>query len=137
MRPYATPEDLAPEWFDTPPEDAARFIRNAILYVNDATRLSHYPVDADGNPTDAKHIKAFRDAVCQQVVVWKGAGVDPDKGVGGQTPAISSQSAGGGSVSYTGTQSTQELGKIATTLCEQSRLILRDAGLDQVWVYRR
>lgn len=136
MRPYATPADLVPDWLDEEPAGAARHIRAATLLVDYHTRLAEYPVDRDGNPTEQAHIDALRDAVCQQVTVWNGAGVDPDKGAGGQTPAISSQSSGGGSVSYNGTQSTQELGLIATTLCEQSWLILHRAGLTQPRVYR-
>jgi|LSQX01.1.fsa_nt_gb hypothetical protein len=129
MRLYAQPEDLIPEWLDVIPGNAHRLIRAASVLVENATRLGRYDTDAEGYPTQPNTRSAFLAAVCQQVAVWHNADIDPDKGLTGQQATISSQSAGGGSVSYTGTQTTQERGLAAVTLCDQSYLILRNAGL--------
>lgn len=130
MRLYATPENLIDDdWLDELPKNASRLIRSASTKVEAATLMARYNVDNAGLPTDPRIAAAFKDAVCQQVTLWANASLDPDKGTAGQTPHISSQSTGGGSVSYTGTQSVQELGQQATSLDPQTMDILRLAGL--------
>lgn len=137
MRTYATADDLAPAWLDAAPANADRLIRAASLLVTGATRLARYPRDTDGYATEDRHIEAFRDATCQQVAVWASSGIDPDKGTTGQAPHLTSQSAGSGSVSYSGVQTTQELGAAATTLADASLLILAEAGLLTAHIVRR
>lgn len=129
MRTYATPDDLSPDWLDTPPDNAPRLIRAASLLVSNATRLARYATDDDGYPTQPAHKAAFTNAVCQQVAIWANANLDPDKGLAGQDPHLTGQSAGSGSINYSGAQTTQELGAAATTLAEPVKLILDEAGL--------
>lgn len=132
MRIYATPENLIDDnWLGELPTNAAQLIRSASTKVEAATRLARYDVDPAGMPTDPRVAAAFRNAVCQQVTLWHNGGLDPDKGIAGQAAQISSQSAGGGSVSYTGTQTVSELGQQATTLSPQALDILSLAGLNR------
>lgn len=129
MRLYATPDDLVPDWMATVPDRAPALIRAASGLVEDATLLARYAVDADGYPTNPRIAAAFRNAVCQQVTIWVAAGLDPDKGLTGQDPHLTGESAGSGSVNYSGAQTTQELGQAATTLADAAFNILRREGL--------
>lgn len=137
MRHYAQPEDLVPEWLDTAPANARSLIRHASTLVDKATRLARYDVDSDGYPTDEPVATALRNAVCQQVTIWHKANLDPDLGATGQTPHLTGQNAGAGSISYSGAQTTQELGQAATTLADATLAILSTAGLTGGKVVRR
>ena len=129
MRLYAQPSDLTPVWVDTEPANASRLIRDASGLVEDAALMARYNTDDDGYPTDPTVREAFRNAVCKQVAIWHAGNLDPDKGSTGQTPHLTGESAGSGSVSYSGAASTQELGIAATTLADGALAILRRAGL--------
>lgn len=118
-----------PDWMEEVPDNAQRLIRSASLMVESATRMDYYNVDDEGKPTDMRIIEAFKYATLAQVSFWDAAKLDPAKGATGQTPHITSQSVPGGSVSYGGTQSTQELGRAATSLCSEAVEYLRTAGL--------
>lgn len=130
MRIYALPEDLVGNgWLDAIPDKALAFIREASQLVEEATSLYWYDVDDDGMPTKPRVVQAFTDATCAQVAVWVNAGLDPTKGATGQGAHISSQSVPGGSVNYTGTQTTEALGSAATELAPNARLILTNARI--------
>lgn len=127
---FATAADLvAGDWLDDLPLNAGRLIRSASVLVSTATRLDVYDVTDDGLPSAPGTAAAFRDAVCQQVTEWAGAGIDPLKGGFGQAPKVSSQSVDGGSVGYTGYATVEQIAKAATSLSESARQILRNAGL--------
>lgn len=136
MRIYATAEDLTDEWLgDTPtPRNLPGLLRNASILVEQATRLSRYKVDEQGYPTEPQVKEAFKNAVLNQIVVWAAAGIDPTKGMAGQKAQVSSQSVPGGSVSYAGVFSAQELGNIGQTLDPISLNILAQAGLNRTEV---
>lgn len=128
MRVYATVEELE-TFAGSAPDNAVALIREASLLVEEATMLDVYATDADGYPTDQRVKQAFMEATCAQATLWSSAGLDPTKGATGQTPAITSQSVPGGSVSYQQPATMAELGSAATTLCDSAYLILRQAGL--------
>lgn len=129
MRLYATPDDLQEVWLDDVPAHAPRLIRAASTMIEFVTRLTRYPVDDDGYPTDPKHIAAFRDATCQQVTMWVHGGLDPDAGAAGQKLYVQQQTVEGGSVTYGGHVSVEERSRAATTLDGAVLRILRNAGL--------
>lgn len=126
---YANPTDLY-GWLGEIPADAEMQIRQASLLVAKETRFDHYPTDPDtGAPVEQRHIDAFRDATCQQVASWKAAKINPLAGPTGQAPQVASQSVDGGSISYTGLPSTQDITRATEELCQASRLILQLNGL--------
>ncbi len=137
MRIYATVDDiyerlgLSPEQEPQvlPHNKALSLLRSASLLVENATRLATYDVDTNGLPTEPKIIEAFKLATLQQIATWYFSNIDPDKGGVGQTAQISSQSVDGGSVSYSGAVSAQELGYAATSLTDLAVEYLRSAGL--------
>jgi hypothetical protein len=79
-RAYATTADLANWIHAAPPDDAERMLADATREVDGLLVCAVYPVDADGEPTDAKHRAALRDAVCEQVAWWIDTG-DPSGAV--------------------------------------------------------
>lgn len=126
---FATGQDLvAGDWLPEAPANAGSLIRSASVLVTDATRLDVFEVTG-GLPADPQIAEAFRDAVCQQVVVWSSSGIDPAKGEFGQAPQVASESVPGGSVTYTGLPKAEDRIKAAAELCAASKLILRNAGL--------
>lgn len=128
MRTYATEADVQ-EWSGTTDPVAPSDIRAASALVENATRLDHYDVDADGYPTSGPIAEAFREATCEQVAGWAAAGINVSAGAVGQSPRITSQSVPAGSVSYASPIGTAELGAAATSLSTAAALILRNAGL--------
>lgn len=127
---FATASDLvAGDWLDVAPTNAGRLIRSASVLVTAATRLDRYDTDDAGLPSAPSVADTFRDAVCQQVTEWVGAGIDPLKGGFGQAPRVSSQSVDGGSVGYTGYANVEQIAKAATSLSDSARQILRNEGL--------
>ena len=137
MRLYATISDVTAS-LGVAPGNAESQIELASLLVESATKLSNYDVDEHGMPTDPVVIDAFRSATVRQLAFWKSNNIDPDKGHIGQDLRISSQSAGGGSVSYEGVASNEDIKAALDTLCDQSMLILQHAGLtkNRVMLYR-
>ena len=127
---FATPADLVSgDWLDDVPAKAGRLIRSASVLVTAATRLDRYDTDGAGLPSSPSVAGTFRDAVCQQVTEWVGAGIDPLKGGFGQAPRVASQSVTGGSVGYTGHASVEQIAKAATSLSDSALQILRNEGL--------
>lgn len=59
------------------PDDLATYVRAASRLVARATRRAVYVVNGSDLPTDAAVSGAMRDAVCEQIVQWVRAGVDP------------------------------------------------------------
>ncbi|WP_336651607.1 MULTISPECIES: hypothetical protein [unclassified Leucobacter] len=66
-RTYATSDEYA-EWLgeDSPPEGAARLLRDASLEVDEMLLTAVYRVDHDDMPVDLKVREALRDATCAQ-----------------------------------------------------------------------
>lgn len=130
MRIYAIPEDLVINgWVKTPPDNALALIREASQLVEQFTALYWYDTDDDGMPANERVRQVFNDATCCQVAVWVNAGLDPMKGATGQGAHISSQSVPGGSVNYTGTQTTESLGAAATELAANVRVIITNGRI--------
>lgn len=73
---YATGTELAAYLGTAPPADAMRLLARAGEFVDRLLLCARYPVDADGMPTEAGHIRALRKATCQQVKWWIDTG-DP------------------------------------------------------------
>ncbi|WP_032380958.1 hypothetical protein [Rhodococcoides fascians] len=126
---YASPADITDEWLPAVPPNAAALIRNASGKVTKATKLAKYRVGSDGIPLNEDKAEAMKQAVLQQVTYWTKSGIDPDGGVLGLAPIISSQSAAGGSVSYVNTLTPEQVRAAVEHLCEDSMTILDNAGL--------
>lgn len=62
------------------PADVARQLERASEAVDAALVASIYDVDANGDPTDAGHIAAVRDATCAVVEAWIVTGDEHDLG---------------------------------------------------------
>lgn len=107
VRVYATTTDLANYLKEAPPAFARKSLENASRALDSALLTAVYPVDVDGYPTNARHIRAFARATCA-IVEWWGETGD-ELGAGGDW---ASASAGGVSISRGAgangkTQSTQ------------------------------
>lgn len=131
---YATNEDLT-AWPVSPlPANAAALLRSASLLVRGATMTARYAVDAEGLPSDAKVLEAFKDATTAQVGFWVAAGVDPSGG-GAQTSApVQSKKLGSGSIQYdtsvnASVAAFEAKRDAATSLCTEAWLILQQAGI--------
>lgn len=122
MRAYAEPGDFT----DPPPTG---FIEQASALVELLTLRDVYEVDEDGYPVEPRLMQAFKRAVVAQVSYWITADVDPNVGLIGQAPEVTSQSTDGGSVSYTSLRSVEELKTALTTLCPAALAILRTERL--------
>jgi polygalacturonase len=68
--PYATVDDLHAYLGTDPPLDSQRLLARAQDLVDAILNTSSYVIDANGNPTDAATIAAFKEAVCAQVEYW-------------------------------------------------------------------
>lgn len=143
---YATSQDYTDTYSGTPPADADRLLATASRWVREATVGDIYDTDpATLLPTDAATLAAFKDATCAQVFAWTTAGVDPATGgilTSSGAKIVAAKNLDGGSVSYDNTLSTSatavaERQRIATVLCDEAVLILRQAGLGstRAWTY--
>lgn len=126
---YATVDEVEAFTGEPAPSNAAKLIRTASGMVRDITRLARYDTLPNGLPEDDDLRLAMSEAVCAQVESWTVAGIDPVAGVAGREVAVQSQSADGGSVTYTNLPSAEEIRAAVSTLCDLSVSILRDAGL--------
>jgi len=139
---YATSSDLAAWTSPTPaPANATALLRSASILIREATITLTYPVDANGAPTDAAIVQAFKDATCSQAAHWAGANIDPtaygipqagilrEKAIG--SARLGYDTAGASSVTI-----TQAKMAAATTLCAEAVMILQQAGLhlSTVWI---
>lgn len=125
-RAYATSTDYANKLRAAAPLGVEPLLERASQVVDQALLTAVYPVDDDGLPTEADHIAALRDAVCEQVAAWLQVGED-GTGASGEYQDVqigsvrlgrgtSSGGAGGG-------------GSAATRLAPQAWTALQQAGL--------
>ncbi|KZM69644.1 hypothetical protein AWN90_07655 [Nocardia terpenica] len=121
---YASTDDLA-AFLNPIPENAGALIRSASTLVRDATSNDLYDTTPAGLPSDPDLRDALRRAVCVQVSTWVNAGIGPSAGL---KPVVASQSADGGSVSYS-LPDPQLLQYARDRLCHEAHLTLRNAGL--------
>jgi hypothetical protein len=128
---YAEPDDLMDGWLNEQPDDfeAKRAIRAASRLVRQATRCDRYEVDPAGLPVDLTISEAMRDATCAQAAMWITAGIDPGAGTAGREIGIASQSADGGSVTYSDSISAEEIERSLRYLIAEALEILRENGL--------
>ncbi|WP_327139325.1 hypothetical protein [Nocardia sp. NBC_01327] len=133
------------QWMSVAPANAGALIRRASNLVTEATEQDTYytyPIPAAqtapssapcgttaGMPVLPYQAQAFVDAVCQQVVEWSTAAVNPDAGLVGQPEVIGQQSVPGGAVTYIAEQTQQWQKDSVECLCSASLRILRLAGL--------
>jgi hypothetical protein len=120
--------DAVEAWTGEPaPDNWERLVKRASTMVGVATRMARYEVTPAGLPADDDQAEAMRNAVCAQVQVWDGAGIDPT------APAtearVSKTSMDGASLEYDRATESTERTRIASTLCEEAYDILRLAGL--------
>jgi len=130
---FATVSDLnAAPWSLTAlsAADAARMLAFASRLVSHATMSAIYDADTDGMPTDADLKEALQEATCSQVATWSALTVDPAAGAADGGTTVASKSFGGASIQYSVYASTaQARAKAATSLSQDARLILTEAGL--------
>lgn len=120
MESYATSAQLA-TWTATAPVNAETLLRSASVLVRRAIMTAIYTtVPAE----------ALADATCAQVAAWSALGIDPAKGSADSGKVVSAKSLGSGSVQYAVYAATaQARAEAATSLCQESLLILAAAGL--------
>lgn len=110
------------------PSNAATLLRSASLLVRDATATAVYAVDANGLPTDATILQAFKDATCAHAAALQTAGIDP--AAAGTTPGISATAIGSASVTYAGAaEAAAARQRLTTELAPEALMVLRSAGL--------
>ena len=127
---YAEPNDLLTgNWVLEVPDNTPRLIERASVLVRRATRVAVYNTQPSGLPEDDDLREALQKATLAQVTMWTKAGIDPDAGIAGQPVAVQSQSADGGSVTYTNIPSAEEIRRAVNTLCPAAMDYLEDAGL--------
>ncbi|QWS68128.1 head-to-tail adaptor [Gordonia phage VanLee] len=129
MRVYAETADLPGAVATALGDRAESYLTHASLSVENATIMARYDVDELGYPTGEAIVTAFRDAVVAQVEYWQAAGVSPIGGVLAQEREVTSQSAGGGSVSFGALRTAEALTEAITELCPMALAILRQAKL--------
>lgn len=131
-RSYATTTDLATYLYGTAgtpqplPDDAEGRLGRATQRVDRMLKSAIYPVDDDGEPTEAKHITAMMEAVCEWVAWWEDTGDES----GAYSSSGFSATAGRLSLSRTGqtggqTSSVYGIGWVPA----QVLVILDNAGL--------
>ncbi|MFG1796699.1 hypothetical protein [Nocardia sp. NPDC049149] len=122
---YAKPADLTNR-LDPIPANAVALIEAASSRVRDITSNDLYDITPPGLPADDELRDALREATCLQVIAWVELGVDP--AIGGLRTEIASQSADGGSVTYS-RPDPATLRRASEYLCHEAVLVLRNAGL--------
>ncbi|TQJ60484.1 hypothetical protein FBY30_2752 [Arthrobacter sp. SLBN-83] len=129
MKLYATEAELS-AWMSpaAPPENAAALLRSASSRIRTETRSARYATDADGYPTDTALRQAFREAVCAQVKFWADHQVDPALGRAGVTPAATSKSIGGATITYEQGATAAKV-EAVEGLAPDAYYLLADAGL--------
>ncbi|MFK0289938.1 hypothetical protein ACIQU6_05530 [Streptomyces sp. NPDC090442] len=127
-RVYATPEQYAAWTGEPAPEGAERLLARASEDVDSALLTAVYPVDEDGDPTQATIAAALRDATCAQVEYQLAAG-DDGTGAAGQWDSVSI-----GPVSLSG-RSGRSAGSSGVDLAPRADRILRRASLEPGQVF--
>lgn len=122
---YASTDDLTGR-VNLVPDNAEALIRSASVLVRDATSNDLYDIAPSGLPSDPDLRDALREATCLQVQAWVTAGIAPS--TGSLRPAVASQSADGGSVTYN-LPDPERIQRAAERLCHEAHLVLRNAGL--------
>lgn len=139
---YATPADLA-EWSGRPaPDNAAALLRIASMLVTRKTRSAVYDVQPSGLPKEPDVTAAFRDAVTAQAAYWAVNGIDPERGILGETGQghVIGKSIGGASLNYSAElvkANWGARGEAVQELSHEAFLILDEANLvnQQPWSY--
>jgi hypothetical protein len=145
---YATATDLvANGWVSQPqlPGNVNALLRQASNMVRFACRTDRYytyplnegdpvpssaPAGMDaGKPSNPLYSQAMNDAVCQQVAFWVEAVINPDAGLAGLAPVVTTQTVPGGSVTYEVAMTQEWQQEAVEGLCEAAIVILRNAGL--------
>ncbi|MBF8191662.1 hypothetical protein ITP53_39410 [Nonomuraea sp. K274] len=123
--PYATVDDLVPDYMATGPTNAALMLTRASRAVDQALLSAVYPVDDAGLPTEPAHITALREATCEQVAAWVASGTEDGTGAAAQYGQV-----GIGSVNLGRAQTgAGGGGSAAARLAPQARMVLEQAGL--------
>lgn len=132
QRVYANTAELAKFLEEAPPAQPRRKLRHASSIVERHTKCAIYDTDANGFPTKAEVIAAFRDATCAQVGWWGETG--DEFGTGGQWDSVKI-----GSVALSGRRSSvssggeEELAPEATTILGNAGLLPGTVSQYQSW----
>lgn len=129
---HATPADLS-LWLDpsggTEPVAAHQLhLRLASTLVDDAVRLTRF------DPASPRVLAAQRDATCAHAAALLASGVDPTAGgtTASATDATTSLSLGPASIGFATAEvehAAAVRASVTTRLCDEARLVLRNAGL--------
>ncbi|WP_037161062.1 hypothetical protein [Rhodococcoides fascians] len=113
----------------TPPDNFDALCRYASGLVKDATVCDRWVALPSGLPVDDELREALSDATNEQIAAWDAAGIDPQKGAGGQEARLTTTGVDGANLSYDTYLTAPDRAKMVDQLCAGAFQILRAAGL--------
>ncbi|WP_322544424.1 hypothetical protein U2G91_15630 [Rhodococcoides fascians] len=134
---YATTAQYEALTGDTPPDNFSTLNRYAAGLVREATLCDRWVPLPSGLPVDDDLREALSDAACEQIASWNAAGIDPQKGAGGQAVQVSATSIDGASLSYDVASGAEARAQATRSLCDAALMHLRNAGLGSTVVAGR
>ncbi len=134
---YATTAQYSALTGDTPPDNFSTLNRYAAGLVREATLCDRWVPLPSGLPVDDDLREALSDAACEQIASWDAAGIDPQKGAGGQEVRASSTSLDGAAFTYDVAASAEARAEQTRSLCDAALMHLRNAGLGSTVVAGR
>lgn len=111
------------------PDNFTTLNRYASSLVRDATLCDLWAALPSGLPVDDDWREALSDATCEQIASWVAAGIDPQKGAGGQEARLTTTGVDGANLSYDTYLTAPDRAKAIDTLCDAALAHLRNAGL--------
>jgi len=134
---YATTAQYEALTGDTPPDNFSTLNRYAAGLVREATLCDRWVTLPSGLPEDDDLREALSDAACEQIASWDAAGIDPQKGAGGQDARLTTTGVDGANLSYDTYLTAPDRAKAINTLCDAALSHLRNAGLGSTVVAGR
>lgn len=126
---YTTPAQYEALTGDTPPDNFSTLNRYAAGLVREATLCDRWVALPSGLPEDDDLREALADCACEQIASWAAAGIDPQKGAGGQDARLTTTGIDGANLSYDTYLTAPDRAKAINTLCDAALAHLRNAGL--------
>lgn len=134
---YTTPAQYEALTGETPPDNFSTLNRYAAGLVREATLCDRWAALPSGLPVDDDWREALSDAACEQIASWDAAGIDPQKGAGGQDARLTTTGIDGANLSYDTYLTAPDRAKAINTLCDAALSHLRNAGLGSTVVAGR
>ncbi len=134
---YATTAQYEALTGDTPPDNFSTLNRYAAGLVREATLCDRWDALSNGLPVDDDLREALADCACEQIAAWDAAGIDPQKGAGGQDARLTTTGIDGANLSYDTYLTAPDRAKMIDTLCDAALSHLRNVGLGSTVVAGR